>query len=383
LSHGSGVAGAISRAGGPNIQRDSNEYIDKEGKVPTGQCVLMDAHNLQPIRFVVHTVGPSVRGSVTPQDERHLSSAVSSSLYAAAEEGAASIAIPCISTGIFGFPVDKACSLIVGACTKFAASPPPGNTLRSIVLIDISTDRVQTLKQCLGRAGGAPPPSLPTAARGGLSSTHSGPVIKAAGLLAVRLCGGRVQVLLSVEHRSDSFKGKWSSGESLHVLGGQTDYRDGGDSRKTAAREFWEETGKLVKEQDVQSAIREADSLYLDYAKYQLYVVSAPPEAHTLPKLFQQRHGASVSVECSSLAWVGLDALVAALNGGKGKGKGKAQQVKADVGLKRHKSFPLSEFLSKILRDKAAMALVDQVAKTCSESGGGDPALETVLRTQI
>ncbi|GCA64833.1 hypothetical protein KIPB_015515 [Kipferlia bialata] len=112
----------------------------------TGQCVVMDGHNLS-AKHVIHTVGPRVRGGrVTSQDESDLAAAVSAVLSAAAGAGAVSIAIPCISTGIFGFPVQSACDIIVRVCREYCACSQD-TSLRSILLIDIDQSKVDALRQ--------------------------------------------------------------------------------------------------------------------------------------------------------------------------------------------------------------------------------------------
>ena len=55
--HGGGVAGAISRCGGLSIQKESNEFIAKNGSIPTGGAAHTGAGNL-PCKYVIHTVGP-------------------------------------------------------------------------------------------------------------------------------------------------------------------------------------------------------------------------------------------------------------------------------------------------------------------------------------
>ena len=57
LSHGGGVAGAISRKGGPEIQQLSNKYVREHGIVETGQCAVTGAGKL-PFKHVIHAVGP-------------------------------------------------------------------------------------------------------------------------------------------------------------------------------------------------------------------------------------------------------------------------------------------------------------------------------------
>ncbi|GIQ89076.1 hypothetical protein KIPB_011461, partial [Kipferlia bialata] len=155
LSHLGGVAGALSRAGGPKIQSDSDAYVAKNGSLSVGHAVLMPGHSLL-AQYVIHTAGPVVRRDTpTPQQETDLSSAVSSSLHLAAKQGVTSTALPCISTGVAGFPLARACHIIVDTCRRFALHPPEGSPLTSIVVVALASDRVAAVQECLGRIEGS------------------------------------------------------------------------------------------------------------------------------------------------------------------------------------------------------------------------------------
>jgi O-acetyl-ADP-ribose deacetylase (regulator of RNase III) len=116
LAHGGGVAGAISRRGGPQIQRESNAWVQKHGRVPTGSAAITGGGEL-PARYVIHAVGPVYRGR--PQDAELLASAVTSSLKLADEHKLDSIALPAISTGIFGYPLDEAAQVMLSAAVDY------------------------------------------------------------------------------------------------------------------------------------------------------------------------------------------------------------------------------------------------------------------------
>jgi O-acetyl-ADP-ribose deacetylase len=115
LQLGTGVAGAIRRVGGPSIQ----EECDRIGTCEAGQAVITGAGNLQ-ARWVVHAVGPVWRGGELGE-EMLLASAVRAALKRAEEIGAKSVAVPAISTGVFGFPLQKAADLSMAAARSFAA----------------------------------------------------------------------------------------------------------------------------------------------------------------------------------------------------------------------------------------------------------------------
>lgn len=107
LQHGGGVAGAIVRRGGRTIQDES----DRIGYVPVGGAAVTSGGNLE-ARFVIHAVGPRMgEGS---EDEK-LRNATANSLRAADEKRIQSVSFPAISTGIFGYPVDRCAPIMLEA----------------------------------------------------------------------------------------------------------------------------------------------------------------------------------------------------------------------------------------------------------------------------
>ncbi|HEY1285686.1 MAG TPA: macro domain-containing protein [Solirubrobacterales bacterium] len=113
LSHGGGVARAISSAAGPQLQRASDELIAASGPVPTGEAVATEAFDL-PCRMVVHVVGP-VYGRHGGDEARLLAAAHRNSIALAAELGLRSVAFPAISCGIYGYPLDEAAPVALSA----------------------------------------------------------------------------------------------------------------------------------------------------------------------------------------------------------------------------------------------------------------------------
>jgi O-acetyl-ADP-ribose deacetylase (regulator of RNase III) len=108
---GGGVAGAIKRYGGPSIQQECNSI----GPIKTGEAAITGGGNLK-ARYVIHAVGP-VFGE--GQEEEKLRSATLSSLKIASERKIKDIAFPAISTGIFGFPIEKCSEIMVKTAADF------------------------------------------------------------------------------------------------------------------------------------------------------------------------------------------------------------------------------------------------------------------------
>jgi O-acetyl-ADP-ribose deacetylase (regulator of RNase III) len=121
LKMGGGVAGAIRTKGGPTIQ----EECDRLGPIQVGEAVLTGAGEL-PARHVIHAVGP--RMGEGDEDEK-LASATRRALEIAEECDLKWIALPAISTGIFGFPLDRAAAVMVGTAIAFLI---PGSHLERV-----------------------------------------------------------------------------------------------------------------------------------------------------------------------------------------------------------------------------------------------------------
>ena len=135
LQHGGGVAWAISKKGGSTIQRESDAWIRKYGPVSHAHPAWTSG-GLLPAKYIIHAVGP-VWG-VGNEDEK-LSDAVTGSLRVADELKCRSIAMPAISTGIFGFPKDRAAGIIFSAIENFFSDNPTSSIKTAkIVLFDKS-----------------------------------------------------------------------------------------------------------------------------------------------------------------------------------------------------------------------------------------------------
>ncbi len=111
---GGGVAGAIRRKGGPIIQEECN----KIGGTPVGTAVITTGGNLK-ARFVIHAVGP--RMGEGNEDEK-LKNATLNSLKLMDKHNLKSIAFPAISTGIFGYPIDKCAKIMISSTNQYLKS---------------------------------------------------------------------------------------------------------------------------------------------------------------------------------------------------------------------------------------------------------------------
>ncbi|AEH51918.1 macro domain-containing protein [Pseudothermotoga thermarum] len=135
LKHGGGVAAAIVRAGGEEIQKESDEWVKRHGPVPTSSVAVTGAGKLK-AKYVIHTVGP-VWGEGNEHEK--LYKAVKNVLSKAQELGLKTISIPAISSGIFGFPKDECAKVFLKAIKDFL-SENPKTTLEEIRLCNIDKE---------------------------------------------------------------------------------------------------------------------------------------------------------------------------------------------------------------------------------------------------
>ena len=110
LRHGGGVAGAISRAGGPEVQRES----DVKAPIGLGEAVETTAGDM-PARWVIHAATMELGG---PTSAEIIEQATRSTLAKAEELGARSLALVAFGTGVGGFPIDQAARIMVGAARE-------------------------------------------------------------------------------------------------------------------------------------------------------------------------------------------------------------------------------------------------------------------------
>lgn len=129
LAHGGGIAGAIARAAGPALEEESRAA----GGCPVGGAVVTTAGNLRQ-RAVIHAVGPVWRGG--GQGEAELLAGCHRAVVARAHEhGLATVALPAVSTGIFGYPAHLAAPVAVATVAE-ALGRTPSITLARFCFLD-------------------------------------------------------------------------------------------------------------------------------------------------------------------------------------------------------------------------------------------------------
>jgi len=137
LLGGGGVDGAIHRAAGPRLLEACREIRRIQGRCPTGQAVITPGFDL-PSRYVIHTVGPVWQGGSSGESEL-LADCYRNSLKLAVENDVRTIAFPAISTGVYGYPVDKAATVVFQTLCSVDC---PGITEVRLVLFSEADARV-------------------------------------------------------------------------------------------------------------------------------------------------------------------------------------------------------------------------------------------------
>lgn len=144
LMGGGGVDGAIHRAGGPVILDECRQIVARQGRCATGEAVITSGGNL-PAKLVIHTVGP------VWQDGKHneanlLRNAYLNSLKLAVENGIETIAFPNISTGVYGFPKEKAAEVAIRTVTEFLRG---NDQLQQVCFVCFDEENLQIYQRLL------------------------------------------------------------------------------------------------------------------------------------------------------------------------------------------------------------------------------------------
>ncbi len=144
LLGGKGVDGAIHRAAGPQLL----EACRALQGCKTGQAKITAGYRL-PARHVIHTVGPVWQGGSRGEAES-LASCYRESLRLAVTNGLQTLAFPCISTGVYGYPIDQAAAIAMRTVREFQALP---GSLREVTFCCFSADDLKVYNALLGTSG--------------------------------------------------------------------------------------------------------------------------------------------------------------------------------------------------------------------------------------
>jgi O-acetyl-ADP-ribose deacetylase (regulator of RNase III) len=145
LAGGGGVDGAIHRAGGPTIMEECRRL----GRCPTGDARATGAGDL-PARHVIHAVGPVWHGGASGEPEA-LASVHRRSVEVADELGCESLSFPAISTGIYGYPVERAADVALAAAVAAAEASAHVRRLIFVLYSDRDLATFQRAAEELGR----------------------------------------------------------------------------------------------------------------------------------------------------------------------------------------------------------------------------------------
>ena len=146
LAHGAGVAGAIVKKGGSGIQKESDNFIKRYGRLNDGEAAMTGPGKL-PCKKIIHAVGP-MWNIGEKESKRLLKMACHESLAIAGDIGFKSIAFPAISSGIYGMPKDVCAKVMFGAVKEYVMQrDPQKQTLTDIRFVNIDDPTVNVFKK--------------------------------------------------------------------------------------------------------------------------------------------------------------------------------------------------------------------------------------------
>ncbi|XP_072243280.1 protein mono-ADP-ribosyltransferase PARP14-like [Leuresthes tenuis] len=243
LQHIGGLALALLKAAGPQLQRASNDYTAKHGNLRPGDAIVTDAFNL-PCKHVVHAVGPRYSGNDKQTSIMRLRTAVKESLSQAAVMNCSSIALPAISSGVFGFPVQLCSETIASAVREHCDSHPGAGSVTAIHLVDNNDDTVRVMAAAVSRefADLGPTVTLPQQAARKSAGAHGGNQRgRGRGRSQSQSPGGRR--FSDREGGGTGFRGNYHSNRGGQSHGGPTRHGEQGGSGR---QEQWTPDGLKI-----------------------------------------------------------------------------------------------------------------------------------------
>jgi len=141
LLGGGGVDGAIHRAGGPAILEDCRKIITKQGGCKIGEAVITSGGNLKS-KFVIHTVGPFWNGG-HKNEAKKLSNCYQNAMKLAVENKCKTLAFPCISTGVYGYPIEAAAKVAVAIVGEFLTKD---DSIQKVIFICFDDENYNAIK---------------------------------------------------------------------------------------------------------------------------------------------------------------------------------------------------------------------------------------------
>ncbi|NWI93203.1 PAR14 polymerase, partial [Pitta sordida] len=148
LKHIGGLADALLRAAGPALQEECDELVRKNGRFQPGSAVITGAGKL-PCKNVIHAVGPRWRREEPEKCVDLLRKTVKNTLHQAEIYNCRSIALPAISGGIFGFPLELCTYSIVSSIKETLEGSMGDSSLREVHLVAVSQDNIQAFSKAL------------------------------------------------------------------------------------------------------------------------------------------------------------------------------------------------------------------------------------------
>ncbi|XP_055792513.1 protein mono-ADP-ribosyltransferase PARP14-like [Salvelinus fontinalis] len=212
LQHIGGLALALLKAAGPRLQELSDQHVRNNRRLQPGDAIVTDAGNL-PCKYVVHAVGPRFTDFDQRTAIQRLKQAVNESLREAAKVNCSTVAIPAVSSGIFGFPLNLCTETIAVAVRDYCENLRGQTSLTEIHLVDNSDNTVRALASAVQKTFNDLHPKMTMPLQG----AHRGS--------GQRGSGQRGRGQHSYRHQGPEYQGKSTRGHR------QWEHGDGGEGR--------------------------------------------------------------------------------------------------------------------------------------------------------